>query len=199
MFSTLSPLKAMVLVAKIYAFFVTVLIFLMFVCGVDVTLQHALRIVVGGAVVLEISLFLLGSFLWRKLWRRFPALNDWVFPDLNGMWDMSITYVWDGKDGSAKAVAHIKQSLFSVSMEVHSESSDSETLVVKTLKDVNSARPVLYYFYRIIPKGSKDAVGGGYEGASILKLYGHEGDVLRGNYFTSRKSQGQFSLTRLRS
>lgn len=196
MFSTLSPLKAIVLVAKIYAAFVTLLIFVMFFCGVEVTLQQALRTVVGGAVLLEIVLFVLSSFLWRKIWNRFPILNDWVFPDLNGMWDMDITYLWDGTEGSTKAIADIKQSLFSVSMEVHSESSDSETLVVKTIKDVNSARPVLYYFYRIVPKGSKDSTGSGYEGASILKLYGHEGNVLRGNYFTSRKSQGHFSLTR---
>jgi len=196
MFSTLSPLKAIVLVAKIYAAFVTLLIFVMFFCGVEVTLQQALRTVVGGAVLLEIVLFVLSSFLWRKIWNRFPILNDWVFPDLNGVWDMDITYLWDGTEGSTKAIANIKQSLFSVSMEVHSESSDSETLVVKTIKDVNSARPVLYYFYRIVPKGSKDSTGSGYEGASILKLYGHEGNVLRGNYFTSRKSQGHFSLTR---
>lgn len=196
MFSTLSPLKAIVLVAKIYAAFVTLLIFIMFVCGIEVTLQQALRAVVGGAVLLEVALFVLGSFLWRKIWNRFPILNDWVFPDLNGMWDMDITYLWDGVEGTKKAVANIKQSLFSVSMEVHSETSDSETLVVKTIKDVNSARPVLYYFYRIVPKSSKDTAGSGYEGASILKLYGHEGNVLRGNYFTSRKSQGHFSLTR---
>ncbi|AUF96920.1 hypothetical protein CXQ80_14270 [Pseudomonas sp. 02C 26] len=196
MFSTLSPLKAMVLVAKLYAGFVALLVFILFFCGVEVTLQQALRIVGGGAVVLEISLFLLGSFLWRKIWGRYPALNDWVFPDLNGMWDMDITYLWDGKEGSTKAVATIKQTLFSVSMEVHSDTSDSETLVVKTIKDANSARPVLYYFYRIVPKVSKGVVGSGYEGASILKLYGHEGGVLRGNYFTSNNSQGCFSLAR---
>ncbi|ARB31267.1 hypothetical protein HX787_28335 [Pseudomonas tolaasii] len=196
MFSTLSPLKAMVLVAKIYAAFVTLLVFILFLCGVEVTLQQALRVVGGGAVVLEVSLFVLGSFLWRKLWGLFPVLNDWVFPDLNGMWDMDIAYVWDGTEGSAKAVATIKQSLFSVSMEVHSESSDSETLAVKTIKDINSARPVLYYFYRVVPKVSKGVVGSGYEGASILKLYGHEGDILRGNYFTSNNSQGRFSLAK---
>ena len=196
MFSTLSPLKAIVLVAKIYASFMVLLILIMFVCGVEMTLQQALRAVMGGAVLLELVLFVLSSFLWRIIWNRFPVLNDWFFPDLNGMWDMDITYLWDGAEGTKKAVANIKQSLFSVSMEVHSESSDSETLVVKTIKDASSARPVLYYFYRIIPKGLKDSAGSGYEGASILKLYGHEGNVLRGKYFTSRKSQGHFSLTR---
>jgi hypothetical protein len=196
MFSTLSPLKAVVLVAKVYAAFVTLLLFGMFVCGVEVNLQQALRIVGGGAVLLEVALLVLSSFLWRKLWNRFPVLNDWVFPDLNGIWDMDITYFWNGAEGTTKAVATIKQSLFSVSMEVHSESSDSETLVVKTIKDMNSARPVLYYFYRIIPKGSRESAGTGYEGASTLKLYGHEGNILRGNYFTSRKSKGEFSLTK---
>lgn len=196
MFSTLSPIKAIGLVAKVYAAFVTLLLFFLFFCGVEVTLQQALRIVVGGAFCLEIVLFVLGGFIWQKVWQRFPILNEWVFPNLNGMWDMQINYRWGGSAGTKTAVASIKQSLFSVSMEVHSESSDSETLVVKTLKDVNSARPVLYYFYRIIPKGSAGSAGSAYEGASILKLYGHEGNVLRGNYFTSQQSQGDFSLTK---
>lgn len=196
MFSTLSPLKAFRLVAKVYAAFVALLIFFLLFCGIEVTLSQALGIVTGGAVFLELALFVLGSFVWQKVWHRFPALNEWVFPDLNGIWDMEINYRWNGTRGTKHAVANIKQTFFSVNMEVHSESSDSETLVVKTLKDMNSARPVLYYFYRIIPKGSASSAGSAYEGASILKLYGHEGNVLRGNYFTSQQSQGDFSLTK---
>ncbi|PWQ92331.1 hypothetical protein [Leucothrix pacifica] len=31
--------------------------------------------------------WLLGATpVWRKLWKRFPQLNRWVFPDLNGVW-----------------------------------------------------------------------------------------------------------------
>lgn len=197
MFSTLSPLKAMVLVGKFYAAFVTLIVFIMFVCGVEASLQAAFRVVFGGALLLEGLLFLTANCFWKKIWARYPVLNEWLFPDLNGQWKMEIKWTRNGEEGAVEAEASIKQSLFGVSMEVHSEGSDSETLVVKTIKDINSSRPMLYYFYRVIPKNTGADSVGPYEGASILKLYGHEGGVLRGNYFTSQNSNGYFELTRL--
>jgi hypothetical protein len=32
--------------------------------------------------------------VWRFFWRKFPKLNQWVFPDLNGTWDVEMTSNW---------------------------------------------------------------------------------------------------------
>ena len=32
--------------------------------------------------------------VWRRVWRRFPALNKWIFPDLNGEWDVELCSNW---------------------------------------------------------------------------------------------------------
>ena len=31
---------------------------------------------------------------WRILWRRFPVLNEWLYPDLNGVWYGTTSSNW---------------------------------------------------------------------------------------------------------
>lgn len=42
---------------------------------------------------------------WRMLWRRFPVLNQWVFPDLNGLWLGETRSNWSKIDAMRKAAA----------------------------------------------------------------------------------------------
>jgi hypothetical protein len=37
---------------------------------------------------------LLFNPIWRFFWRKFPKLNKWVFPDLNGHWDVELCSNW---------------------------------------------------------------------------------------------------------
>jgi hypothetical protein len=41
--------------------------------------------------------------LWRLIWRLVPALNRWVYPDLNGEWDVEGETNWDRIDTTLKA------------------------------------------------------------------------------------------------
>ncbi len=34
------------------------------------------------------------SFIWRPIWKRFPKLNELVYPDLNGEWDVTLKSNW---------------------------------------------------------------------------------------------------------
>lgn len=36
----------------------------------------------------------ISSFLWRPIWKLFPKLNEWVYPDLNGEWDVTLKSNW---------------------------------------------------------------------------------------------------------
>jgi hypothetical protein len=40
---------------------------------------------------------------WRLLWRLFPKLNDWIYPDLNGEWDVQGETNWNRIDALLKA------------------------------------------------------------------------------------------------
>jgi hypothetical protein len=43
---------------------------------------------------------------WRWVWRKCPALNRWVFPDLNGEWDITGETNWPRIDELLKAGNH---------------------------------------------------------------------------------------------
>lgn len=40
-----------------------------------------------------ISLFALNP-VWRWFWYKFPILNQWIYPDLNGLWDVEMQSNW---------------------------------------------------------------------------------------------------------
>ena len=44
--------------------------------------------------------------LWRGLWRRIPALNDIIFPDLNGTWEGTQESNWSKIDAMRKAACN---------------------------------------------------------------------------------------------
>lgn len=43
--------------------------------------------------------------MWRVLWRWIPKLNDWIYPDLNGKWDVTIKSNWNRIDKLARSAA----------------------------------------------------------------------------------------------
>jgi hypothetical protein len=145
-----------------------------------------------------LNLLLLGFVYWgwRKLWAFFPALNTWLFPDLNGVWEMKIHYRNNGKRGVVCATAVIKQTWLSMSMEVLSKDSESQTLAIVPKKDPESGRAQLFYFYRVTPKKIDAEAREPYEGSANLKVSAAGATQLAGNYYTSAATDGHFELER---
>ncbi|MFJ4247932.1 hypothetical protein [Pseudomonas sp. NPDC089741] len=196
MFAIISPIKMMVLICQAYATLALLIVLALFLYNPEISAGTLLRVVLGGAGALELFLLVSAHFFWRKLWAKFPKLNEYLFPDLNGNWNMKIHWSSNETEGVVDATASIRQNLVSMTMEVRSTGSDSETIVVKTTKDSVSGRPIIFYFYRVIPKNIGAEPSPPYEGASTLKLFTEGNEVLRGNYFTSRNTKGHFELTR---
>lgn len=196
MFAIISPIKMMVLICQAYATLALLIVLALFLYNPEISAGTLLRVVLGGAGALELFLLVSAHFFWRKLWAKFPKLNEYLFPDLNGNWNMKIRWSSNETEGVVDATASIRQNLVSMTMEVRSTGSDSETIVVKTTKDSVSGRPIIFYFYRVIPKNIGAEPSPPYEGASTLKLFTEGNEVLRGNYFTSRNTKGHFELTR---
>lgn len=42
---------------------------------------------------------------WRLFWKAFPKMNDWVFPDLNGEWDVEVSSNWPRIDRLLKSAS----------------------------------------------------------------------------------------------
>lgn len=160
------------------------------------SLYANVRLAAAGATGLNLALLLMIHWGWKWLWSIFPALNTLFFPNLSGTWKMKIHWVRDDQEGEVDAVAIIKQDFTKISMEVASPGSSSQTLIAQPKKDPESGRPILYYVYRVIPKRVGVRSGPPYEGAAILHFSSSSADALSGNYFTSQRTQGHFTLTR---
>ncbi|MGP3618667.1 hypothetical protein ACTVZK_15420 [Pseudomonas aeruginosa] len=194
MFNLVSPLKLISIVLVLFGLGAIAAIYTLE--RMQFSTANPYRAVMILASIYDLILLGFAHVGWRWLWRKIPLLSSVLFPDLNGEWRMTIH--WSGVDGGGEveASALIKQSFVSFSIEVQSDVSDSETLVVQPKKDSESGRPVLYYVYRVVPKGGRDAPAGSYEGTAILKFFEGDSHGLRGNYFTSRNTQGRFELQR---
>ncbi|NDV12992.1 hypothetical protein [Crenobacter caeni] len=157
----------------------------------------AISIASGGSAALHITLLGLFNFGWQFLWKKFPILNKWIFPNLNGTWSMVIHWEGEGKHGTSSAKAIIKQDFLKIGMDVDAEYSESITLLAKPKRDPETGRGVLYYVFLTTPKHKSGTdPQSPYKGAAILKLSLEGGDQLQGNYFTSKKTIGHYELTR---
>ena len=153
-------------------------------------------IALKGAVPLNLMLFGIAAAGWRQLWKWVPKLNTWIYPDLNGKWNVEINWNWGTQSGTKSAIAYIKQDLTKFSIELKSDESESETLVVIPHRDSTSSRPGLYYVYRNVGIAKAAKKQNPHTGAAILKLDHESKDMLHGNYFTDRSTNGQFTLRR---
>jgi hypothetical protein len=156
-------------------------------------------IALAGATALQMLLSFAFALGWKTLWSYIPAFNTWLFPNLDGAWEMEIHWRNEsGRSGTVPAKAIIRQDFTRISMEVVAPDSDSETLIAQPKRDPESGRPLLYYQYRVIRKNRGDKGGGEYLGAAILKFsndFEGKGE-LSGNYFTSAQTGGHFVLSR---
>jgi hypothetical protein len=158
----------------------------------------AISIGTSGSAILHV--LLLGTFYfgWEKIWDRYPVLNKMLFPNLNGTWEMVIHWEWEGKKGTSHAKAVIKQNFLNIGMDVEADDSDSQTLLAKPKKDVETGRAELYYVFLTTPKHKSNTdPQEPYKGAAILKLSLEGNKLLQGNYFTSRKTVGHYELKRV--
>lgn len=192
---SLLPIRPVVIwIALIFSMLV-VLIVLGAQALTEMSVMSSIRVAMVGSTVLNLLLLYWFYSGWQWIWARLPWLNKKFFPNLNGQWDMKISYDWQGKVGEVKATAEIHQSWTSIGIEVEAEDSDSRTLMAVPSKDSSTGRPLLYYIYLSTPHaGATNAAP--YEGAATLRMGLQNSRTLSGNYFTSRGSTGRFELTR---
>jgi hypothetical protein len=80
---------------------------------VGLAITFANRVILDGAgltigigltvsVVQVLIALVLVSPLWRKFWKWWPQLNNWIYPDLNGEWDVELTSNWPRIDALLK-------------------------------------------------------------------------------------------------
>lgn len=160
----------------------------------EMSIWGQLRLIVAVSTTLHVLLAL--PQVWRRVWRLVPILNEILFPDLNGTWDVAIHWQRADAEDTVPATAVFKQSLFKLSIELTSDRTHSETLCVVPKKDPESDRPRLLYLYRATPIAGFQENNPPHQGAATLIIEPGDRDKLQGNYFTDRASKGHFVMTR---
>lgn len=178
------------IIAVLGALYAASIILIFSFSGKDLSFGVAIRY----ATFFELIILVLFSFVWRYLWQWIPKLNEWLFPDINGLWDVEIHWIWQEKKGVKHGEVHIKQNIFTLSMELFTDESESETLVVQPKKNSESGRLHLYYIYRNEPKSTTPLES--HIGTAILKFPPQNTSLLEGNYFTDRNTKGVLKLKR---
>ena len=65
--------------------------------GIDPAMSWVVLVVQGSVTAIFVTP------VWRYFWRWIPQLNKWVFPDLNGEWDVELQSNWSRIDEMLKA------------------------------------------------------------------------------------------------
>lgn len=171
-------------------------IYIVHSCFEEIGLLQQLSLILSASAVLNVILGWAFNRSWTELWRKIPALNDLLFPDWNGTWDVQIHWQRGEMAGTVQAEAQIKQSLLKLSITLQSKQAESETLSVVPKKHPESGRPHLHYLYEAKPRAGCQNDNPAHIGAAILKPDLDNRDILRGNYFTDRATSGHYIMTR---
>ena len=139
----------------------------------------------------------LASFVWRPLWRRFPVLERWIFPDLSGTWDGELRSNWKG-DTPVKATFWIRQGLFTTSIKMRSGESWSHSTHVVFELDRAAGRLRAWYLYDNVPDSAVRKRSAKHDGAAWVEMdYDRDLYALQGQYFTARGTTGDMVLRRV--
>lgn len=198
MISLLPLTKMFSLFTVLSLLIVSGLSYLLSLAGIDK--YSDLRIFGMIVFILELLLIFLFTKGWRTFWKYIPALNYWIFPDLNGEWDAKIDWNWEKgleiKTGTKKGCVVIKQSLLKFSVDLITDESESSTLVVKPYKESESEQPAFYYMYKSESKEPDSRGSCEHKGAAVLKVPHGTLNTLSGNYFTNRSTYGRYTFER---
>ncbi len=188
-------------IPKIIALFSTLYAVMIFTIFSFFNLTTNVTNIIKYTALFEIIIIIILLFGWRYIWKIIPVFNDWIFPDINGTWDVEIHWNWIQKNGTIKkglkvGKVYIKQNFLTLSMELFTDESESETLVVQAKKNSESGRLHFHYIYRNTPKNNGINKLKAHIGTAILKVSPHENSALEGNYFTDRNTQGVLKFVR---
>ncbi len=139
---------------------------------------------------------------WRNLWRHFPKLNRWVFPDLNGVWAGRLVSTWVDPVTNASpppidTTITIRLGLFGVSvvLKTGESKSTSSREFLQAFRETGCYR--IWYAYHNAPRAQVGHRSGPHDGMAWLEV-DLDGDPnrLEGLYYTSRKTSGDIDVTR---
>ncbi len=140
----------------------------------------------------------LEKYLWKLKWLR-PAIVK--VPNLHGTWKGKLLSSWvdinTGKElDPIEVVVYIRQSFSSVSIEVHTDKMIS-TSYVAGFRTSDSGLQELCYTYSSKAHLPTRDTNPWHDGTTKLTIYEGEEILLKGEYWTARKTVGTLNIKRI--
>lgn len=154
--------------------------------------------------IVGVGLSLVANWTWRTVWRWLPFLSKVFFPDLNGTWTGTLKTTWKDpatglSPGPIPSTVTIRQGLFDISIKQVTGESTSHSNRVIAEADPNADRYRLWYSYDNRPQAEFHHRSTQHEGVAWLEISLVDApDVLTGQYYTARRTNGDMTLTRTR-
>jgi predicted pore-forming effector associated with SMODS systems len=170
------------------------------------------RNVALGLMVLVVVFFGMSGYRapWRILWRRFPQLNEWVFPDLNGVWLGETKSNWPiienlrnaaiaNESGDLDTIERIPLKNTTIAIRIQADwfririwartdgvNGTAESLLVKASKNVRTRDFEISYLYEQKTPAPAPTDSDNHPGAAMLEIVPGDQSVLSGEYWTRR-------------
>lgn len=133
-------------------------------------------------------MFAFNYFLWKIKPINFITGQN---PILENYYNGYIEYVYtnDGKTKKKKVIVKVKQTYLSCDFQLFSDESDSTT-IHSFIKEINNEKELVYVYFNV-PKPEFRKKSQMHRGTAILKV---RENIIEGEYYTDRKSQGTLHL-----
>jgi hypothetical protein len=145
---------------------------------------------------------LIVSWGWRPIWRRVPALNKWLFPDLNGEWSGELKSTWINPETGERlppinTTITIRQGVSEtcVTLRTGESRSDSDRVILERVGKTGRFR--VWYSYQNGPRAQFRHRSAPHEGIAYLEYDLASPSVLEGSYYTARNTTGDIKVERI--
>ena len=179
----------------ILAIITSVIIYLFKPQGDDFSIEKLLSII---SAVISINTLIWGLFC-KWLWKSCIFYNWFVLsPDLSGNWNCKLTpNCKEKKSETIPANIKIKQSFFSIQIEIKTEESASVSISASFDIDKELGHQRLIYSFMNTPKMDVRRNSPMHYGSTILEFDGYRVDKMEGQYWTDRETTAIISLERV--
>ena len=144
-------------------------------------------------------LLTLSGICWKFFWNKVPFISNWLFPNLSGDWEFTITWQSicnDPESGTVKGSAKIRHTLFDLKISVNTDGSKSEVIDATPYKSPTKEK-YLRYMYKNERQNTKSQTNTSHNGVVPQLKISDDFNTMKGDYFTDRGTKGQVSFRKI--
>jgi hypothetical protein len=176
---------------------VTGLQLLMPLFGLTFEVSTVVKAVSGTVFAVDVAFVAAFNLYWKAIWRRWPKLGEWVFPDISGEWQGEIMWIdQSGGTGAKPVTIRISQTWLRFKVALKTDEAASESAYAWIEKDSSLGIATLAYVYGHVPTATSQQRNPAHEGTARLEFALGTPKEAIGSYYTARRTAGDITIRR---